>query len=188
MRASRDRSIRLLVAALSILALVLSGCGSDEEGEPIPTAAVQALDKELDSIERRFEVGGGACEDISAGDENNVEGVQRVLDDLPRDVDADVRDALTESFDRLFQLTSEQCDDTAEQRTTPETTPEPAPTPTLPETTETQTEPERPEEPEQEEPENGQGKGKGKGEGKGKGNDDGGQGAGTGAGGAEAPQ
>jgi hypothetical protein len=183
----RRRSTRLLATAASGLALIPAGCGSDDEGRPIPAQAVQGLQKQLDSISNRFEVGGGACNDIGAGDDNNVDAVQRILGGLPRSVDADVRRALARSFDRLFQLTSEQCEETKGQRTTPQTTqttPQPPPAVTVPQPTQTETQPQKREEPQQ-----GQkpGKGKGQGQGKEKGGNEQGPAAGQ-DGGAEAPQ
>src|SRR3712207_7420739 len=43
----------------------------------------------------------------------------RDLDRIPSSVDADVRRALRDSFDRLFELASTQCDEEAGQETTP---------------------------------------------------------------------
>ena len=166
---ARARWGRLLALAAG-LAVLLPGCGSDKEGKPIPRAQVAELDKQLGSIERRFKYGDGACGDIQDG---NLPSVRRVLDGLPQTVDADVRRALRESFDRLFELTSAQCDTAKHERTTPATTPQPAPvpppqptTPTQPQTTtgpstETTPKPEKP------------GKGEGKANGKGKGQGDG---------------
>jgi hypothetical protein len=89
-----------------------AGCGSDDqEGEPIPPDAAAALQRQLESIENRFQFGGGACADITGNDSPNSTEVRSVLDSLPEDVDPDVRDALEQSFDRLFELVQEQCDD-----------------------------------------------------------------------------
>jgi hypothetical protein len=125
-----------LLACLA--AVVLGGCGSsDDKGKPIPAATQQELDKQLDSVKARFEFGGaGACSDIA----QNKQSVQRTIDSLPSDVDSDVKNALSDGFDRLFQLTDEQCDEKKGQNTESNTTPsEPAPTPTesAPETTPT---------------------------------------------------
>jgi hypothetical protein len=75
--------------------------------------------------------------------------VQQIVDTLPRDVDAQVRDALARSFDRLFELVAQDCNerDQTETETTPtetETTPtetETIPTETTPPPTETTTTP-----------------------------------------------
>jgi hypothetical protein len=113
-----------------------AGCGSDDqEGEPIPPDAAAALQRQLESIENRFQFGGGACADITGNDSPNTTEVRSVLDSLPEDVDPDVRDALERSFDRLFELVQEQCDDEpSEQQQEQEQEPPPAET-TPPETT-----------------------------------------------------
>jgi hypothetical protein len=117
-----------------VAAIALSGCGSDKEGKPIPRAQAQALERRLDEVQRRFDAGGGACGDI---DSDSRPAIEQLLGEIPASVDADVRQAARESFDRLFTLTAEQCDEQKGQDTTPETTPAPLPTPEP--TTETQT-------------------------------------------------
>jgi hypothetical protein len=148
--------------------VLLGGCGSHKEGKPIPRAQVAELEKQLGSIERRLRYGDGACGDIQ---DDNLPSVRRLVDALPHNVDADVRDALSQSFDRLFQLTSDQCDAAKNQRTTPETTPQPAPLPPTPTTTTTQPEtttgPSPETTPKPEKPGKGKGKANGKGKGKG---------------------
>ena len=118
--------------------LLAAGCGSDDEGAGIPPDAASALQRQLESIQGRFEFGGAACADITDGEDPNTTAVQRTLDGLPGDVDQDVRDALVQGFDRLFQLVEEQCEEPrtdTETQTTPE--PEPVPTDTT-DTTETE--------------------------------------------------
>jgi hypothetical protein len=120
-----------------LAAALLGGCGSsNDKGKPIPAATQQELDKQLDSVKARFDFGGGACSDIA----QNKQSVQKTIDSLPDDTDSDVKSALQDGFDQLFQLTDEQCDEKKGQKTETETTPsEPAPTPTesAPETTPT---------------------------------------------------
>ena len=112
----------LLVAA----ALAATGCGSDNEPKPsIPAASTNELLRQLSSIEARFNFGDGACNDI---DENQT-SVNDTIAALPQSVDADVRNALQDSFDHLFDLTSSQCDDKKGEQTDTST-----------QTTETQTE------------------------------------------------
>jgi outer membrane biosynthesis protein TonB len=126
--------------ALALVALV-AGCGSDKEGKPIPADQAAALQKQLDSIENRFDFGDGACADIEG---KSIPAVRQELDSIPSSVGSDVRDALRRSFDRLFELTASQCDEQKGQETTPtETTPtETTPTETTPtETTPTETTP-----------------------------------------------
>jgi hypothetical protein len=149
------RLLLVLVACLATLAV--AGCGSDEEpqdeGSPIPAAQASALQQQLDSIQSRYDVGGGACGDITGGEDPNTAAVNQILGSIPRNVSADVRSALDDSFDRLFQLVREQCDEdegqpteTTETQTEtvpPETvTTETVPPPTTPtETTPTETTP-----------------------------------------------
>ena len=126
-----------------VAAVLLGGCGSsDDGGRQIPAATRQELDKQLRSVENRFDAGGGACSDIA----QNQDSVQRTLESIPADVDAEVRNALRDGFDRLFQLTAEQCDEQKNQKTETETetteaapapSPQPEPTPTVPTPTET---------------------------------------------------
>jgi hypothetical protein len=124
---------RIFLLALVVLGVVLAGCGGDKEGKPLPAAQVQLLNGRLDEAERRLADGSeGACKDIL--DDTQPE-VGRIIDSLPGDVDADVRDALTESFDNLWNLVDDRCQEIADQS-------QPEPTQTEPTQTEpTQTEP-----------------------------------------------
>jgi hypothetical protein len=176
----------LLAGACCALALAAPGCGSDEEGKGIPPAAAQQLDRQLDSVQRRFEMGGGACRDIVEGDDTDVDRVEQFIDGLPTDVDPDVRDALERSFRRLFDLVQEECQppetDTETETTPPETVPpettptETTPTETTPTETETETQP-----PADQDGNQGSGGGGGGGQG-------GGRGQGGGQGGEQAPE
>jgi len=139
------RTIGLLLTAA--IAAGAAGCGSDDEGKPIPQDSAAALERQLGSIQSRFEVGGGACGDITGGNDPNSTPVQQTIDSLPDNVDKDVRNALQDSFDRLFQLVEEQCKSEPEpQQTETETTPTQTET-TPTETTETETTPTQTEEP-----------------------------------------
>jgi hypothetical protein len=123
--------------------LLAAGCGSDDGGQGIPPDSAAALDRQLDSIQSRFEVGGGACNDITDGSDPNTTAVEQTINGLPGDVDQDVRDALADGFARLFQLVQEQCEQPQTQTETQpdtETPTEPAAPP--PETTETTPPPE----------------------------------------------
>jgi hypothetical protein len=169
-----------------LAAAVLGGCGSsDEKGKPIPAATRAELDKQLNSVQNRFEFGGpGACSDIS----ENKDSVQKTIDALPSDTDEDVKNALQDGFDHLFQLTDEQCDEKKGQNTDTETTesaPAPTPTQSEPETTpntQSETTPqettpsEKPKKPKQD-----------KGNGNGNGGGDSAPQSGTGGGGVAAP-
>jgi hypothetical protein len=127
-----------LIACLA--ALLLGGCGSSNDtSKQIPASTRQELDKQLQSVENRFDAGDGACTDIA----QNQNSVQRTLDSLPAGVDSDVKNALRDGFDRLFHLTAEQCDEKKNQQTDTqptETTPAPAPQPETTPTAPTQTE------------------------------------------------
>jgi hypothetical protein len=135
-----NRPARLLVLLGCLVALaVAGGCGSDDEGEPIPQAQAEELEKQLASIEDRLAFGGGACDDI---ENDNLPSVESIVSRVPESVDPDVRDALRESFDRLFELSREQCEAESETDTTPtETTPTETTPPetTRPETVPTET-------------------------------------------------
>jgi hypothetical protein len=137
-------TIKRTTGFLALVACVLAtGCGSDEEGAGIPRSSAASLDRQLDSIQNRFDFGGAACTDITDGNDPNTTAVQNVIDRLPANVDADVRDALEQGFSRLFELVDEQCKKPQTQTET-ETVTEPAAPPpetetvtTPPETTET---------------------------------------------------
>ena len=129
---------------LVIAAVVATGCGADEEPKPsIPADSAQALQARLDEVQRRFDAGGGACGDIINDTQPSVESI---IASLPSSVDADVRGAVADSFDRLFELTAEQCDDQeasttpTETETTDTTETETTPTETTPTTDTTVTE------------------------------------------------
>ena len=148
---------RALAPAAVLAALALGGCGSDEESAPIPREQVAQLERNLGSMERRIERGGAACDDIFNSDSPDEPPIRQTLEQIPQDVDAEVRDALNRSFDRLFELARERCEEEAQQDTTPtEPTPAPAPTPpppepepTTPTTTEEEPQGEREEKPEE---------------------------------------
>jgi hypothetical protein len=136
--------LRILTTLLLVgAAWPVAGCGSDEAPAPsIPASSAQELDARLAEVQRRFDVGGGACDDIT---NDSQPAVESILSSLPSSVDGDVRSALEGSFDRLFELTAEQCKGDEQPTTTetvPETTTETVPTETTPtETTPTETTP-----------------------------------------------
>lgn len=143
--AARPRPLRQLrsLAALALLAVTVSGCSALERQRSsarLDHEVANALARQLDSIERRFQVGGGACNDITGGADPNTTPVREAI---ARVRDAELRDALTQSFDHLFSLVREQCvtTPTVPEVTTPEVT-EPAPTDTATQPSETSTRPE----------------------------------------------
>jgi hypothetical protein len=138
--------LRATAALALALATVAGGCGSDDEGQPIPPRFAAALENRLDRIADAVSDGSPAgCQSALDLDPQ----VHQIVDTLPGDVDAQVRDALARSFDRLFELVAQDCNerDQTETETTPtetETTPtetETLPTETVPPATETETTP-----------------------------------------------
>lgn len=139
--------MRRAATTLVLGALLVAGCGSDEEeGEPIPAGDAQALLTQLDQTEQLVE--DGTCR----GARFQVTGNRQLEDKvaaLPDDVNADVRQALADGLDRLADLIDDECGqeeepetDTTETETQPEETEpeetEPEETETEPEETETE--------------------------------------------------
>ena len=160
-----------------------AGCGGDDEGAPIPRATATALNAELDGVQARLDQGSsGACRDIISGPRDpNKERVQELIDSMPDDVDSDTRSALQDSFDNLWELVDQECDDKAQReqdqkQQEPET--DTTPTDTTPtDTTPTDTTPTEPDQA----PLPNDGDGDSGGGVPGVGNDDGGGGVGPGA-------
>ncbi|MGI8750365.1 MAG: hypothetical protein ACR2J6_07430 [Thermoleophilaceae bacterium] len=144
--------LRHLPAALgAVAALAAAGCGGSDEpqGAKLPPSSVSELNQRLDEIQRRYDDAKrndnpGACDDIQ---QDSFGAVSRAIDGLPADVDAKLRDAVTQSFANLQQLTDEGCKDvrpktdteTTPTETAPPVAPTPAPAPQ--ETTPTETAP-----------------------------------------------
>jgi hypothetical protein len=128
-------SKRIFLIALLGACLAMAGCGDDEEGTQIPADTAVALQSELDGIQARLDNGSaGACRDILEGTRGpNTDRVREVVDAMPDEVDADVRSALEDSFDRLWELVQQECDERAARE---EAKPDPQPA-----ETETQAEP-----------------------------------------------
>jgi hypothetical protein len=183
---------RIALLLLLAVILVVTGCGGDDEGAPIPAETATALDAELDDVQARIDQGSaGACKDILEGTNGpNLERVRELIDALPEDVDPDVRSALEASFDRLWELVQDDCDEKAAQEEQAKPDPEPiepeTTTPTTP--TDAETTPTTPTTPEEEElPPDGDGENNGEippGNGNGNGNGVG-NGGGVGPGGEE---
>jgi hypothetical protein len=142
---ARVPAFLLLVA----LALAIAGCGGDDEGKQIPAASATALNAELDGVQARLDNGSaGACKDILEGPRGpNRTRVEEIIGSMPDDVDSDVRSALEDSFDNLWDLVQQECDDRSQQeeseqptQTEPETETATDTTPTETETTPTETE------------------------------------------------
>jgi hypothetical protein len=130
--------------------LAAAGCGSDDEGDPIPAESASALQTQLDNVQARLANGSvGACDDILSGPRDpNTDQVEQLIAQLPDGVDADVRSALQDGFDRLFQLVEDRCNelrDEAESQQETDTSEEPpvvTETETVPPETETVAPPE----------------------------------------------
>ena len=145
---------RIFALVLAAAALGAAGCGSDEEGKGIPRTTATGLLAELDGVQKRIDQGSaGACRDILEGSNGpNKQQAQDLIDSMPDDVDADVKSALQDSFDHLWDLVEQECEDKADQQntnttptqteaeTTPTETQTEETTPTETETTPTQTE------------------------------------------------
>ena len=131
------KRISILLALCACVAA--AGCGSDDEkGDPIPAQQAAELQNRLDETEARLANGSvGACKDIL---DDTMPEVTRILSGLPRSVDVDVRSALEDSFDNLWNLVDSECQDLKSDeptQTETDTAPETTPTETQPETTET---------------------------------------------------
>jgi hypothetical protein len=104
---------RIFLLLLLGACLAAAGCGSDDEGDPIPADSAAALQNQLDNIESRLDNGSvGACDDILSGPRGpNVDAVNQSISELPDGVDQDVRSALQDGFDKLFSLVDERCNE-----------------------------------------------------------------------------
>ena len=139
---------RIFALALVAVAVAAAGCGGDEEGKGIPVATADSLQNQLDNVQARIDQGSaGACMDVieaPASRGSNKQQVQDLIDSMPDDVDADVKSALQDSFDNLWDVVEQDCEDKADKQdthTTPtETETQTTPTETQTETTPTQTE------------------------------------------------
>jgi hypothetical protein len=97
--------------------LAAAACGSDDEGDPIPQDSAATLQDQLETIQARIDNGSaGACDDILSGPRGpNLEPVNQAISQLPDAVDADVRSALQDGFDRLFTLVEDRCNELREE-------------------------------------------------------------------------
>jgi hypothetical protein len=139
------RCLRQLGIAV-LAAMAVAGCG-DEEGNQIPSDQSRALREALGDVK-------GALRepDCNALRDTLVPAVETQVQNLPDDIDEDVRQTLQNAIEELRSLVADECAEATEPEPTPETTP--APAPTEPETTPAPppTTPEEPEEEEEEEP------------------------------------
>lgn len=137
------RSSQLLCLFAAVAALVVAGCGDDEQprGEKLPPQVTQTLLAQLESVGDRVAAGvAGACDDIYSSDPEvgNIESIDAALRSIPSGVDPEIRAALEQSIERLTQLVDQECSAirSSEQEEQDPTTEEEPP----PETVETETE------------------------------------------------
>jgi hypothetical protein len=141
---------RSLLLVLLAACLGTAGCGSDDdEGAPIPADQAEALLAQLEIVQNRLEQGSvGACQDVFTHPESpNQPTVDGILTQIPQDVDPDVRSSLEQSFQRLWDLVDQECDERQ-----PDEPAQPEPEPEEPTQTETDEEPTETEPPAEEEP------------------------------------
>jgi hypothetical protein len=135
---SRAKKIGAVIAVAGVAAVVV-GCGGEDEPEPsIPLEDATGLVAELDEVRENVEV--GSC---VVAQEQAEEFLARV-DDLPSDVNDEVRDALEDGGNRLVSLATDpsQCESDTETETEPTETEPTEPTETEPTDTEpTETQP-----------------------------------------------
>jgi len=132
----------IFALALVVAALLVAGCGGDDKGKGIPPATAEQLYAQLDKVQARIDQGSpGACRDILEAPDSrgaNKKQVEDTIDSMPDDVDADVKSALQDSFDHLWDLVEQECEDKADQQDTNTT---PTDTQTQTDTTPTDTTP-----------------------------------------------
>jgi hypothetical protein len=112
--------VRKLALTALLLAALAAGCGADEESKPtIPADTASGLQDQLGSIQDRFDFPDGqACGDITSGADPNTAPVQNLIASVR---DEEMRNALQDSFDRLFQLVERECAEAQPTETQPET-------------------------------------------------------------------
>ena len=138
----KGQSLYVLLVVALVALVAVAGCGGDDEGKPIPAVTATALQSELDNIQARVNNGSaGACRDILEGSRGpNKQRVQQLIDSMPDSVDSDVRSALQDSFDNLWGLVEQDCQDKADKEQSQKQE-QPAQQPTETETTPTETTP-----------------------------------------------
>jgi outer membrane biosynthesis protein TonB len=96
------RLLRLIgPIALAAACAVLISCGGDQEAKGLPPATAEELLNQLDEVEALAQE--GSC--VSAGD--TAEQMQQTLEELPEDVDQELRQVLEDGIARVQSLTEE---------------------------------------------------------------------------------
>jgi hypothetical protein len=122
--------------AVATCAAALAACGGNDEGGPIPREAGNQLIDQLDQIQTLVDE--GLCDEAQQTAVAFATGVN----ELPEEVDGELRDRLVEASGNLESLTTDQCTpatgatgetgeippETTEEAPPPEETTEPAPT------------------------------------------------------------
>ena len=138
---TRSARISAFLAAAAAC-LVVSGCGDDDTGDPIPAAKAARLAERIDAVER---AASEQCDSLAT----RVQAAQTTVSTLDEDgVGADVQDALANGIENLRDLAERECAAQPEEEeieTTPETVPEPLPPETTPAPPPTTPEPTTPE-------------------------------------------
>jgi len=129
-----------MFALIAVFAALAAGCGGDDESEgDLPADDAATLLGQLEQVQANLDV--GSC--FVAADEADVMIAE--IEDLPADVDGDLRRALENGAEQLRILVEDpdQCErpTTTEETTTEETTTEETETEEDTTTRETQTEP-----------------------------------------------
>jgi hypothetical protein len=143
-RVALSRALASIFTLMVVAGLALAGCGGDSEGEgDIPASEAATLLGQLEEVQANVDV--GSC--FVAADE--TENLITEIEDLPDEVDADLRRALENGAEQLQVLLQDpdQCErpeTTTEETTTEETTTEEEPTEEETKTRETTTEPTTP--------------------------------------------
>jgi hypothetical protein len=135
--------------ALLCAAVLLAGCGSDDEepGPGIPADLVAQFNQQLDLVRERLEVTRdtekiGSCNDIEL---KSIPDLEALTEQVPDDTDPEIRDTLEQGISRLRELASQECSDLEDEldsqtNTTPEETVPEETTPPETETTPPETE------------------------------------------------
>lgn len=117
-----------LAATLGGIALAGVGCGQDE-GRKIPASSARQIVAQLDEVESG--AAGGACSKVR---NDSLPSLRREIEDLPENVEEDVRTTLDDGLGRLQELVRAECVEPAPApepiTPTPTPTPQPEPEPT----------------------------------------------------------
>jgi hypothetical protein len=121
----------LSLALGAVCAIALAACGSDDRTGQLPPENASVMRGALEDA--RAEESEGDCDGVADAAGN----LQTEIDELPEDVDPELRDALTQGAENLAQLAQnpDTCEDQQQQTTT---TTEEIPTETAPPTTTTE--------------------------------------------------